>query len=663
MIKSIFNIVLSVFCVLLAVCNSRTIRIESWYNSSGSFNYPDISLTGKKIMLDPGHGNANGGAYGQGGTIERDVNLQVAIFLKRMLEEKGAVVYMIRENLNSFWWNDSMGYVGDLAMRCRIRDSIQPDLFLSIHHNGTADGNKSENIPKMFYPVSDPGASLDAATFINKAFTERLGLGVSELSCANYYVLRDPSVPTVLGEASYLSNPDMEKMLNDSNVLKYEAKTYMEGIVGWVEGGLVSIRSFEYDTSTDMLTITIKSDSAIDPLLTQVQLNGKKLPGTLLGDKFTARVPDNIPNGKQQCTAIVRNRNGQSSMEKKVIVTVSQQPADIKIIFNSKESGHIVKIAAVISDNRGCNVIDSTMVVCNQDTAYTQDGEALFFLTQNDIADSLLVKCMSITKKVKIDSTQCSNRLIQGFVYGNVNAFPVAHCSINAGSSIAFTDRCGFFSLTDDNTINNSGILISADGYRDTLTQCKKEQINTIVLTPIDSGILLGKRIVIDPEFGGMETGGVNKHGIRASDKNRIIALSLAAVLERHGASVMIARKNDRTVTLTERLEIAEQHNAQCYLIIRTGSINPDPQITICQRSTYGRQIAESMKSHWKEITGETLPVREEVSFILQQTRCPAIALSLCKFDSTQLIDIKKNESITRMVVEGLSDYFFEKLQ
>jgi N-acetylmuramoyl-L-alanine amidase len=614
-------------------------------------------------MLDPGHGNANGGAYGRGGTIERDVNLHVATYLKKMLEEKGATVYMIREGVNSTWWNDSMGYVYDLAMRCRIRDSIQPDLFLSIHHNGTADGNKTDNIPKVFYPVSDPGASLDIAQCINSAFTERLGLGISELACANYYVLRKPSVPTVLGEASYLSNAEMESMLNDTNVLKYEAKTYLEGICAWVEDGLVSIKSIGIDTATSMMTINIKSDSVIDPLLTQVHYNGTELPGMLLGDRYIVHVPDYIPNGKQQFTVVAMNRNGCSSMKKDVIITINRKPADIKIISNSKEYGNIVKISAIVSDMRGCSIIDSTIVVCNQDTGYTKGGEALFYIEKKDVTDSLLFSCMSIVEKVKIGIPPADGTLIQGFVYGDENEIPVVNCSINTDTSIAFTDRFGFFSVSTNDVSYNSGVMISANGYSDTLVKCNIGIVNKIILSPVDSGVLIGKRIVIDPEFGGTETGGINKRGIRASDINQAIAKNIASVLEHHGADVTITRLDDRTVTLTDRLEIAEKRNAQCYIIIRTDSLNTDPEFIICQGSTYGRKIAESMKSYWKKITGETVPVREDVSFILQQTSCPAISLSLYQFNGRLIFDSKKNNSISQMVVNGLKDYFRARIK
>jgi N-acetylmuramoyl-L-alanine amidase len=663
MIKQLSNVFLIALCMVFSACNSRITKIESWYNASIPLDPPEISLKGVSIMLDPGHGNANGGAYGVGGTIEGDVNLQVAIYLKRLLEKYGATVYMIRESVKSSWWNDTLGYIEDLAMRCRIRDSIQPDLFLSLHHNGSADGNRKENIPKVFYAIADPGASLDIAQHINNAFSERLGLGASELYCANYYVLRSPSVPTVLCEPSYLSNPKMETMLNDTNVLKYEAQVYLEGICAWVRGGLISIRSVTYDTSADLFTVKIQSDSAIDPLLTHVHFNGRKLPGILQENMYTARIPPNIPNGNQQFTAVAMNCNGHSSMKKNITVTINRPPADMKIIWNRSECGQIVKVAATVYDNRSCTVIDSTKVICNSDTAYTKDGEALFYLQKKDLHDSLIISAISIVKKIMMDCASDSNRLIQGFVFADENSTPVQHCCIQYDSTVTFTDRYGFFTLLMNNALKNTNVRISADGYRDTSVQCSDVIVNRIILAPLDSGILIGKRIVVDPEFGGVETGGINKHGIRASDKNRAVAMSLAAMLERHGADVSMARKDDRTVTLTERLEIAEQHNAECYIIIRTDSVKTEREIVICQRSEYGLKIAQAMKAYWKKFTGETLPIREDISFILQQTRCPAIVLSMCPFDDRLMVDPKKNEVIAQMVVNGLKDYFRAKMQ
>ena len=52
----------------------------------------------KIILIDPGHGGIDGGAKSQSGTIEKDINLQIALKLRDNLEEKGYKVCMTRES-------------------------------------------------------------------------------------------------------------------------------------------------------------------------------------------------------------------------------------------------------------------------------------------------------------------------------------------------------------------------------------------------------------------------------------------------------------------------------------------------------------------------------------------------------------------------------------
>ena len=49
------------------------------------------------ILIDPGHGGIDGGAKSQNGTIEKDINLQIALKLKDNLIEKGYTVKDSRE--------------------------------------------------------------------------------------------------------------------------------------------------------------------------------------------------------------------------------------------------------------------------------------------------------------------------------------------------------------------------------------------------------------------------------------------------------------------------------------------------------------------------------------------------------------------------------------
>src|SRR5699024_12074840 len=62
-------------------------------------NYKAIPqpVGGQTIVLDPGHGGADGGAKGKNGVDEKEVTLKVAKLLKEKLEQAGALVYLTRE--------------------------------------------------------------------------------------------------------------------------------------------------------------------------------------------------------------------------------------------------------------------------------------------------------------------------------------------------------------------------------------------------------------------------------------------------------------------------------------------------------------------------------------------------------------------------------------
>ena len=52
-------------------------------------------LYGKVIVIDPGHGGKDKGAY-YNNTYESDLNLLVSLNLKKQIEKRGALVYMTR---------------------------------------------------------------------------------------------------------------------------------------------------------------------------------------------------------------------------------------------------------------------------------------------------------------------------------------------------------------------------------------------------------------------------------------------------------------------------------------------------------------------------------------------------------------------------------------
>lgn len=97
----------------------------------------DLSVNKKNlplILLDPGHGGEDFGAKGLGGLLEKDVTLDVAMRLKRLIDhEKLATVRLTR----------SRDEFVPLAERTAMANDFEADLFLSLHTNASPNGKLS----------------------------------------------------------------------------------------------------------------------------------------------------------------------------------------------------------------------------------------------------------------------------------------------------------------------------------------------------------------------------------------------------------------------------------------------------------------------------------------------------------------------------------------
>lgn len=92
----------------------------------------------KVILIDPGHGGYDGGAEGGDGIKEKDINLSISLKLKDKLLKEGYEVYMIREEDKDLL--DEGKRIGtkkaqDMENRCKIKEKLNPDIFISIHQN------------------------------------------------------------------------------------------------------------------------------------------------------------------------------------------------------------------------------------------------------------------------------------------------------------------------------------------------------------------------------------------------------------------------------------------------------------------------------------------------------------------------------------------------
>lgn len=190
---------------------------------------PALPLTGKVIVLDPGHGDIDSGALGvagSSGATENVLNLAVATATRLRLEQLGATVYMTREATDEFL---------ELDERMQFAERYYPDFFLSIHHNSvgeTSDANNS-NGTEIYYHTAYSAEMSDNILSCVCGNTERRLRG----SYLSYYrVTRITCAPSALLETGFVPNPAEYEDLCDITSIIEAANGICEGIITSIPG-------------------------------------------------------------------------------------------------------------------------------------------------------------------------------------------------------------------------------------------------------------------------------------------------------------------------------------------------------------------------------------------------------------------------------------------
>ncbi len=209
-----------------------------------------LPVAPKTIVLDPGHGGTDPGKQNLRFKLdEKDMTLDVALRLKKLLEVRGYRVVLTRTTDTRF----SNNPVVDLPMRAEVANKVGADLFLSIHFNAvdrdpqrvsgvetyvlTPQGQASTQPEqdKTMIATQYPGNRQDAANALLGYSLHRQLITDLKSSDRGYKrfrlaVLRTLRCPGVLVEAAYLSNDAEAKRIGTSEFRQQIAEALAEGI-------------------------------------------------------------------------------------------------------------------------------------------------------------------------------------------------------------------------------------------------------------------------------------------------------------------------------------------------------------------------------------------------------------------------------------------------
>lgn len=217
-------LLLLTFAVLLGLCRTGAIHVSARLSEA---------ISGHRAVIDPGHGGPDPGAVGRSGLREKDLVLEIAFDLRRLLGRAGIYVTMTRETDRDFGDGDAGGSMlarkrRDLAYRVDLANRLKADVYLSVHANSIPEPQWSG--AQVFYNPARPYAR-ELAASIQSAFAAHLGPGYRLAKSGDYRVLNDTTMPAVMIEVGFLSNPEEEALLSQPAYRRRVAEAIFHGMV------------------------------------------------------------------------------------------------------------------------------------------------------------------------------------------------------------------------------------------------------------------------------------------------------------------------------------------------------------------------------------------------------------------------------------------------
>ncbi len=218
---------------------SKDIEERSPLQPAGVIDKTNASIPDRLLMIDPGHGGEDGGASSDGGLVEKDVNLAVSENISSLCLLFGVPSDMTRcdDRLLYDKYDDLEDYKGkkksyDLKNRLRATEESEADLFLSVHMNKFSDP-KYSGLQVYYSPGNDDSEKLAGVvqSYVKNHLQPQNNREAKKAG-SSIYLLDRMSIPAILVECGFLSNPEESSLLSQS---EYRAKLSVSVFVPLLE--------------------------------------------------------------------------------------------------------------------------------------------------------------------------------------------------------------------------------------------------------------------------------------------------------------------------------------------------------------------------------------------------------------------------------------------
>lgn len=225
----LFGILIAVFGVL-SVGSVYTFTQRAVDASLNTVKY-------KTVIIDAGHGGVDGGTSADDGTLEKDLNLQIALKLNEILNSFGVETVLVRDSDISIHDDTAKSIrqkkISDLKNRLNIINNTDESVFVSIHQNHF--GESKYHGTQIFYSKNNPDSQkladcirMPVVSYLQPDNTREIKQSGTEI-----YLLNNAQSPSVMVECGFLSNTDETNRLKDENYQRKLAFIISLGIIDY----------------------------------------------------------------------------------------------------------------------------------------------------------------------------------------------------------------------------------------------------------------------------------------------------------------------------------------------------------------------------------------------------------------------------------------------
>ncbi len=197
-----------------------------------------VPVNPKLILIDAGHGGEDGGGVGVAGTLEKDLNLAIALKLKQLFAEGGYEVRMIRET------DTDISDPGKKTVKARKNSDLHNRkaviaesgcaAFVSVHMNKFTDPSVAG--AQVFHATTNEQSPL-LAEAVRLSLINTVGDRAKRIIKpipASVQLLKNVSCPAIIVECGFLSNAAEEQELQDPAHQDKIAQGIYEGVCNFL---------------------------------------------------------------------------------------------------------------------------------------------------------------------------------------------------------------------------------------------------------------------------------------------------------------------------------------------------------------------------------------------------------------------------------------------